>query len=91
MKLRYTGATPVTFIQLGLEKQPGEEFDVHIDDAEGYLARDDVEAASVVAEDPPDEAPKVKTPRPVRAMTMEHFDTLPEAPAEVADAVPDDH
>lgn len=43
MRLRYAGALPVTFTVLGLEVQPGDEFEV--DDAEGQrlLRRPDVE------------------------------------------------
>lgn len=43
MRLRYAGALPVTFVALGLEVEPGAEFE--IDDAEGQrlLARADIE------------------------------------------------
>jgi hypothetical protein len=43
MRLRYAGALPVTFVALGLEVEPGTEFEV--DDVAGQrlLARADVE------------------------------------------------
>lgn len=44
MRLRYAGQTPVTFVVLGLEVEPGDEFE--IDDeatASVLLARPDIE------------------------------------------------
>lgn len=49
MRLRYAGALPVTFVALGLEVEPGVEFEV--DDVEGQrlLARADVEEVQPLA------------------------------------------
>jgi hypothetical protein len=55
VKLRYTGVIPQTFMVLGREVQPGEEFDVPIDDVEAYLTRADVETAPILVEAPADE------------------------------------
>lgn len=44
MRLRYAGALPVTFVALGLEVEPGVEFEVDDAEAQRLLARADVEA-----------------------------------------------
>jgi hypothetical protein len=62
VKVRYTGAMPVTFIQLGREVKPGEEFDVPDADAEGYLARGDVQSAEPEPEKE-EEQPSAPAPR----------------------------
>lgn len=43
MRLRYAGQQPVTFTVLGLEVQPGDEFEVDDVEAQRLLARADVE------------------------------------------------
>lgn len=58
MKLRYTGTAPVTFMQLGLELEPGAEFSVEDEQAPGYLARADIESLEPPQADPePEEEP----------------------------------
>lgn len=42
MRVRYTGANPTAFVALGREVQPGEEFPIPDDAADGYLARQDI-------------------------------------------------
>lgn len=70
MRLRYVGAGPVTFVEVG-ELEPGAEFTVPDSEADGYLRRDDV----VDAPPEPDAAPAVK-PRKTASKT-----TDPAAPA----------
>ncbi len=41
MRLRYTGATPMTFIELGVSVDPGDTFIIN-GDASRYVSRDDV-------------------------------------------------
>ena len=43
MRLRYIGAVPVTFVALGLEVEPGAEFEIDDAEAQRLLARADVE------------------------------------------------
>lgn len=43
MRLRYAGQAPVTFVALGLEVDPGDEFEVDDVEAQRLLARADVE------------------------------------------------
>jgi hypothetical protein len=52
VRLRYLGSAPTTFVALGLEVEPGDEFDVDDSTAPGLVGRGDI-----VAVDPP------KTPR----------------------------
>lgn len=59
MRLRYTGPVPITFPAVGVETEPGDEFDVPDEDAAGFLSRADVE--SVPDPEPEAEAPKAKT------------------------------
>lgn len=54
MRLRYTGPWPVSFPALGLEVEPGTEFDAPDQLAEGLLRRPDIEAA------PPAPSPKAR-------------------------------
>jgi hypothetical protein len=52
VRLRFTGAAPVSFQAAGLgEVEPGDEFHVPDERAEGWLRRPDIEPA-----DPPGEA-----------------------------------
>ena len=60
MRLRYTGAGPVSFVAIGVEVFPGAEFDAPDDVAPGLLARADVEAALPVRR----KAPKAVAPVP---------------------------
>jgi hypothetical protein len=43
VRLRYAGPLPVTFVALGLEVQPGDEFEVDDVEAQRLLRRPDVE------------------------------------------------
>lgn len=44
MRLRYAGQTPVTFVVLGLEVEPGDEFEIDDEATAGVLlARPDIE------------------------------------------------
>lgn len=60
MRLRYTGASPVSFVTLGFGVEPGEEFEVPDEVAAGFIRRADIEVAD--APKPPRAAP-VKTPK----------------------------
>lgn len=73
MRLRYLGQTPTTFVTLGLEVAPGEEFDVDDSAAAGLLGR-----ADIIAADPP---------KPVRRKAKDDA-TSPSAPKSAGD-VPD--
>lgn len=42
MRLRYVGTFPTTFVELGLEVLPDEEFSVDGDEVSRYLSRDDI-------------------------------------------------
>lgn len=61
MRLRYTGQLPVTFVVLGLEVEPGAEFEIDDVEARRLLVRADIEevqaparrkAASAAASEP---------------------------------------
>lgn len=62
MKLRYVGSVPTSFMALGLEVNPGQEFDVPDDEAKSYLSRADINevvdeaSAENTAEDKPEPA-----------------------------------
>lgn len=81
MRLRYVGALPTTFVTLGAEVDPGDEFEVPDDAAPGLLARADVE----------------EVPAPTRRKAAKAAPETPagDAPAPVTEevdrAVPDDH
>jgi hypothetical protein len=80
LRLRYLGAIPTTFVTLGLEVQPGDEFDVDDATASAFTARADVEAV-----DPP-KSPRRKTKADVAPVAGDVPDV-----EEVPGAVPDDH
>ncbi|MHA6764681.1 hypothetical protein [Streptacidiphilus sp. PAMC 29251] len=46
MRLRYAGVLPTTFVTVGVEVDPGGEFEVPDDAAPGLLARADIEEMS---------------------------------------------
>lgn len=52
MRLVYNGPQPVSFVSLGIELSPGEEFDVSDAEAESFLPRLDVEEVLVTVEKP---------------------------------------
>ena len=85
MRLRYLGSTATTFVALGLEVAPGDEFDADDSAAPGLVGREDI-----VAVDPPKAARrKAKddtTPIPVSA-----GDVPDPAVEEVSSGVSDDH
>lgn len=56
MRLRYIGAGPVTFVEAG-ELEPGDEFTVSDDLADGWLRRADIEEAPSEPEPEPEPAP----------------------------------
>ena len=74
MRLRYIGAGPVTFVEEG-ELEPGAEFTVPDDEADGWLRRDDIEETP--SEPEPDPAP-VKSPRKASKTTTDAADAAPE-------------
>ncbi|NUP47552.1 MAG: hypothetical protein HOW97_09615 [Catenulispora sp.] len=78
MLLRYTGSTPVTFTRPGVEAEPGGTFEVPDDEAAGFLARADIEAA------PDENLPTDKAPRGKRAAKT----TDPETPSAGDGATP---
>ena len=49
MLLRYTGVLPVTFVSIGREVVPGDEFEVPDVGAEAFTSRIDVETVAAVA------------------------------------------
>lgn len=71
MKLRYTGALPITFIGVG-SLDPGSEFEVPDDQAERWSRRSDVE--EVPAETPPTKSRKTSDKTAVPADTKESTD-----------------
>ena len=74
MRLRYIGAGPITFVEVG-ELEPGAEFNVLDDQADGYLRRDDIEEA------PPEPDPvPAKSPR--KASKTTETDAADAAPEE---------
>lgn len=86
MRLRYLGSTATTFVALGLEVAPGDEFDADDSAAPGLVGR-----ADIVAVDPPKAArrkakPDDTTPPPVLA-----GDVPDPAVEEVSSGVSDDH
>lgn len=85
MRLRYVGAGSTTFIGVG-EVEPGVEFVVPDDQAEGFLRRPDVEEA------PPESEP---TPTPARSRKTQKSpsDNAAAAASEEGEsgAVSDDH
>ncbi len=85
MRLRYLGHAPATFVALGLEVLPGDEFDVDDSVAPGLVGRADIAAAPPKAlrrKAKPDDA----TPTPVSA-----GDVPDPAVEEVSSGVSDDH
>lgn len=46
MRLRYIGTSPISFQTLGIDVEPGEEFDAPDEVADGYTRRADVEAVA---------------------------------------------
>lgn len=89
MLLRYVGVQATTFMTVG-ELQPGVEFDVPDDQAEGFLRRADVEEAPPSAPPPQPAAKPRKAAK--SASTTEQLDAAVAAPEEgESRAVPDDH
>lgn len=89
MKLLFTGVMPVTFPTVGLEVQPGDEFEVADDLAPGFLARADVEAPPP---DPPRRRPSKSSAAPTGGVSVSG--PVPDAPApaeEVSRGISDDH
>lgn len=88
MRLRYIGANATTFIGVG-EVEPGVEFAVSDDQAEGFLRRPDVEEA------PPEPEPTPAPARPRKASKApsdKQVDAAAAAPKEgESGAVSDDH
>jgi hypothetical protein len=74
VRLRYIGASPITFVEAG-ELEPGAEFNVPDDQADGYLRRDDIEEAPPEPE--PDPAP-AKASRKASKPTETAADAAPE-------------
>lgn len=75
MRLRYIGAGPVTFVEAG-ELEPGDEFTVSDDLADGWLRRADIEEAPSEPEAEP--APT----RPRKASKTTEPDAADAAPEE---------
>jgi hypothetical protein len=81
VRLRYVGSTPTTFVTVGVEVDPGDEFEVPDDAAPGLLACADVE----------------ELPAPTRRKAAKAAPASPagDVPApvteEVSHGVPDDH
>ena len=74
MRLRYTGTRPVSFTSIGVEVEPGDEFDVPDDIAEAFSRRTDLEIVAA-----PEPAPAKAVRRAAKA------DPEPEpAPVEAA-------
>lgn len=73
MRLRYIGAGPVTFVEAG-ELEPGGEFTVSDDLADGWLRRADIE-----------EAPSEPEPEPAPARSRKASKTTE---TDAADAAP---
>lgn len=78
MRLRYIGAGPITFAEAG-ELEPGDEFTVPDDQADGYLRRADIEEAPPEPE--PDPAP-AKAPRKASKTTPTDTAAASAAPEE---------
>jgi hypothetical protein len=76
LRLRYLGSTPITFMSLGLEVWPGDEFDVDDALASGFTGRADVEAV---------EQPKVPRRRPAKTDAPE-----PEVAPAAAPVIPEE-
>lgn len=53
MRLRYIGTSPISFQSLGIDVEPGEEFDAPDEVANGYTRRADVEAVDAADEPKP--------------------------------------
>lgn len=84
MRFRYTGPLPVTFPTIGVEVEPGDEFEVPDLAAPGFAARADLEAL-----------PDPKPPRARRAAKADDTDPTgteptPTVTQEVC-AISDDH
>lgn len=62
MRLRYIGAGPVTFVEAG-ELEPGDEFTVPDDLADGWLRRADIEETPSEPEPEPAPARSRKAPK----------------------------
>lgn len=89
MRLRYVGAGSTTFIGVG-EVEPGAEFVVPDNQAEGFLRRPDVEEA------PPQPDPTPAPGRPRKASSKPPIDQQIDAAAAASEegesgAVSDDH
>jgi hypothetical protein len=85
LRLRYLGAIPTTFVTLGLEVQPGDEFDVDDATASAFTARADVEAV-----DPP-KSPRRKTKADAAPDPVPAGATPDPTVEEVSSGVSDDH
>jgi hypothetical protein len=80
MKLRYVGTSPVTFMDLGVEVLPGEEFSVPFEESAGYLTRVDlVEVADGGRSPSSKKSVSKKTPEPVEEPPA---DTVPQEPTD---------
>jgi hypothetical protein len=84
VRLRYVGAQPTTFITLGVEVEPGDEFEVPDDAAHGLLARADIEEVA---------APSTPRRKAAKASAPDPSGTTPDPDVteEVSHGVPDDH
>jgi hypothetical protein len=63
MRVRYVGSHPTTFVEIGLELLPDEEFDVPPEDASKYLSR--VDLVEVAEHEAPPNKPVKARPRAV--------------------------
>ena len=69
MRLRYVGLVPVTFMELGLDVQPDDEFDVRDELSGAYVTRSDI--VEVVSES------REKAPRARKQEPTETVDPVP--------------
>ncbi len=86
MRLRYLGHAPATFVALGLEVLPGDEFDVDDSVAPGLVGR-----ADIVAVDPPKGQRRKAKPDDTAPDAVPAGELLAPAVEGVPGGVPDDH
>ena len=83
MRLRYVGSAPTTFVSIGLEVQPDDEFSVSDDDFPAYETRSDV----VVVEDPKpvvvEKPSKARRSAVEESVTVDQPDSTEESAADV--------
>jgi hypothetical protein len=82
VRLRYVGALPTTFVSVGVEVDPGDEFEASDEHVPGLLARADVEEV---------QAPPVRRKAAKAAPADETAGQPAPVTEEVDRGVPDDH